>query len=196
MLLKHIWRIEKERRRLQRDTSEYTPPEYGAGSRGTTPATTGDAVSKSATPMLKGLVLRWFAKGKSALELGTGFGLGAAYIASSAKRLDTIDAEWRLSRDTNLYIGTQWGMKFDHALREFSRLSKRFNFVHIDGDHRGTALTRYFEELMPLMLADSVIIMDDVIWSEDMHRGYLKCCTNENVKRHLRIHDLGIIWLK
>ena len=165
--------------------------ETGAGSRGAMSATVGAAIRKAATPMRKGLILRHLARGKYALELGTGFGFGAAYIASTAKNLDTVDAEYELSKDTKLFIGTQWGMKFEHALTEFKRIGKVYQFVHIDGDHTETATINNYLNVLRLMPNGGVIVFD--YWSDGMKLAWKRIAFGQ---RHVSIFGMGILWLK
>ena len=191
--LNQILKIERERRRLWSSEKPFVTPKIGAGHRGTVPTTIGAAVRKAATPMRKGLILRHLAKDKSALELGTGFGFGAAYIATTAKHLDTVDNEWDLSMDTDLFIGTQWGMKFEHALTEFKRIGKVYQFVHIDGDHTETATINNYLNVLRLMPNGGVIVFDDIYWSDGMKRAWKRIAFGQ---RHVSIFGMGILWLK
>lgn len=207
MNLKHIWRIERERRKLIRDKSN----RHGKNPIGTFtpvgPEVIGAFAKKSTTSFWKCLILYGFAlRADKVLELGTGFGLSTSYLAAGCMNFVlSVDADstcrelaWKLLKNT----GLTWNAiceinKFDKTLDWCNREKlNKFDLAYIDGDHTGPALIRYFKKLIPLMSPNGVIIVDDVLWSEDMHRGYLECCTDKNVKRHWKIHDLGVIWLK
>ena len=189
--LNQILKIERERRRLWSNTKPWTPPKPGAGSRGAMSATVGAAIRKAATPMRKGLILRHLARGKYALELGTGFGFGAAYIASTAKNLDTVDNEYMLCKDTKLYIGTQWGMPFEHALTEFRRIKLTYQFVHIAGDNTEHATINNYMNVLRLMPNCGVIVFD--YWSDGMKRAWKRIAFGQ---RHVSIFGMGILWVK
>ena len=206
MLLGHIWRIEKERRRLKRDNTPLVGEKFGAGSKHGKNLTVGDVARYSSTPQWKCLILYWFArKASRVLELGTGLGLSTAYLALGSK-----NGGWSVEADVDI-LRKVWeshnhlpakcrdmhhaGETFDEFL-DTKYGPSNFNLAYIDGDHTGEALIRYFSKLLPLMSSGGVVVCDDVIWSEDMHRGWLACCCNTRVRKHVRIHDLGLIWLK
>ena len=134
-----------------------------------------------------------FRSDKSALELGTGFGFGAAYIASTAKNLDTVDATPRLSNDTDLFIGTQWGMPFEDALAEFKHIGKVYQFAHIDGDHTETATINNYLNVLRLMPNGGIIVFDDIYWSDGMKRAWKRIALGQ---RHVSIFGMGILWVK
>lgn len=200
-LIKHIWRIEKERRRLMRDkTPWWEQSEHGAGSKFAGQRTVGDVARQSTTPFWKCLILYWFARRASiVLELGTGLGLSTAYLAiGGCAELESFDADdkaqeiaKRFVKSSNIFL---YNETFDTALCQSPE--EIYGFAYIDGDHKGENLVRYFKKLLLLMSSKGVILCDDVLWSEDMERGWLRCCCHPDVRRHLRIHDLGILWLK
>ena len=207
MLIKHIWRIERERRRLKHDNTPLHDREiFGAGSKFEKRITVSDIATNSSTPLWKCLILYYFAKrANRVLELGTGLGFSTAYLALGSK-----NGGWSIEADVDI-LRKVWESHnhlpakcrdIHHAGETFDKFldtkygPSNFNLAYIDGDHTGDALVKYFTNLLPLLTPKAVIICDDVIWSEDMHRGYLKCCTGKTVKRHLRIHDFGVIWLK
>ena len=204
-MIRHILRIERERRRLKADTTPWhEQTEHGAGSKfASSPRTVGDVARQSSTPLWKCLILYWFARRADVvIELGTGLGLSTSYLSAGCDWVKTYDlditalniARQHLNKQNPSAISTQ--CDFDSAISMNADQIFYFTLAYIDGDHTGIALKRYFTKLIPLMAPGSVIIIDDVLWSDDMHYGYLECCTNKNVKRHMRIHDLGIIWLR
>jgi predicted O-methyltransferase YrrM len=192
-MLRQIRKIEQERRRLKASTKPFRHPELGANTRGTPVSTVGEAVAKASTPMRKGLLLRHLARDKKALELGTGFGFGAAYIASSAFMLDTVDKEWHYSSDTGLYMGTRWGVSFDHALFEFKRLGKSYDFAHIDGHHTEAATLNNYVKVLNLMPNGGVIAIDDIHWSDGMKRAWNKIKFGQ---RHISVFGMGVVWIR
>lgn len=207
MSLKHIWRIERERRKLIRDKSNRHNKNLTGTFTPVGPEVIGDFAQKSTTSFWKCLILYGFAlRAEKVLELGTGFGLSTSYLAAGCKKFVlSIDADstcrelaWKLLKDTGLEHKSITGVDtFDNALSLCkSHDLIKWDLAYIDGDHTGSALKRYFKKLIPLMAPNSVIIVDDVLWSHDMHDAYLECCTGKNVKRHRKVHDLGVILLR
>jgi len=202
MLIKHILRIERERRRLKRDTTPWQEQTgYGAGSKfASKPRTVGDVASQSTTPLWKCLILYWFARRADfAIELGTGLGFSTAYLVAGINKpysVRSADANTEALFIANdmlnkaiLVSNTLYNTDFDDLLES---APAHYNLAYIDGDHTGAALTRYYLKLIPLMAPKSVIIVDDVLWSKDMKQAWDRLALG---RRHLRIHDLGIIWL-
>jgi hypothetical protein len=66
--------------------------------------------------------------------------------------------------------------------------------LYIDGNHRNEALLNYFSVSLPYAQDNSVMIIDDIRWSEGMLNAWLKICKNEHVKVSLDLQNMGIIF--
>lgn len=111
----------------------------------------------------------------SCLEIGTGFGISAAYQAAALElagqgRLVTVDvapgpaaiaseglAELGLERRVDVLVG-----EAGEVLRSALEASSPVDFALIDADHRPEATLRDFEAVAPHLGAPAVLVFDDV----------------------------------
>jgi predicted O-methyltransferase YrrM len=137
------------------------------------------------------------------IELGTCLGLGTMYLACGNENAKIFTVEdsaplIQLARQnfqnlnfTNIFI--QQG-NFDNVLPVLLKENGKFDLLYIDGNHRKEAVLRYFFTSLPFARANSIIIVDDIRWSEEMYSAWLKLCENENVRLSLDLFKVGIIF--
>jgi predicted O-methyltransferase YrrM len=141
---------------------------------------------------------------RSCLELGTGFGLSAAYQAAAlelnrAGRLVTID------------VSTLWAGVARKGLSELGleRVEVRVgdptqtlvaalescapvDYVFIDSDHQEAATLDTLETILPYLSTEPVIVFDDVGFSTPgMERAWSKIADHPQVSHSLRFGRMG-----
>lgn len=139
------------------------------------------------------------------LELGTNLGLSALYLRSAARSAHFITIEGhdvvaRLARETFRRAALpppdiRCGM-FAEQLPDSLAALGRADFVWIDGDHRGAATVAYFETMLPYLHPDSVVVVGDIHWSEDMEQGWNVLKNHPAVTTSVDLFDVGVLFFK
>jgi len=187
-------RIEAKRAELTSDDAS-TSPSFDPGSEGAEGAFTMErrrttvavAVTlMSLTPIWCTLLLRLVRElePRSCLELGTGFGMSAAYQGAGLELNGTGSL-------TTLEGATEWGDRAARSLAELGLSSvaltsgaiaetlpptaKRLaplDYVYIDAEHQAPATLAAFEALEPHLRDGALVVLDDVDWPDmaDAHR--------------------------
>lgn len=173
--------IEEHRRDLLSSNLTWTPLDLGAGSRKQA-RNLGEAVKRATSHKDKGAFLfRWVNRfqPKSILELGTHVGISSAYLLSgcSSSQLTTIEGDPFLHQNAKDFL-TRFGNRVDVVLGNFDDVlqqilpTKKWDLVVIDGNHKGEALLRYFNQILPHLSSDAWVLMDDIHWSPDMTNAW------------------------
>jgi predicted O-methyltransferase YrrM len=131
------------------------------------------------------------------LELGTSLGLGS----------------WMLSRgNTNAAVTAVEGCPntYNFVKNELSSLSNikcvnasfvhflesnhtHYDVVYIDGDHRGSSVIEMLELLEPTLKDETIIIIDDIRWSEDMLCHWKQIVAMERYHLTMDLFRMGIV---
>jgi predicted O-methyltransferase YrrM len=137
------------------------------------------------------------------IELGTNLGLGAMYMASgnTHARVFTIEGSIALhdkAKDFFLELGytniIALHGNFDEVLPVILKENGKFDLMFIDGNHRKEAMLRYFRASLPFVREHSVMIFDDIRWSEDMLEGWREICRDGRVRFSLDLFHWGIVF--
>jgi predicted O-methyltransferase YrrM len=131
---------------------------------------------------------------RSALELGAGVGLSAAYQAAALElvgdgRLLTLEAaEQRvaLSRETlrELGLGVRAEVRhgrFAEALEPALAELAPIDYAFIDGHHEEEATLRYWGAISPNLARPAVVLFDDIRWSPGMIRAWGTLCHDPQI---------------
>ncbi len=134
------------------------------------------------------------------LELGTSLGVGtmslcSGYEASHVISIDackaTQDVAIQLFKDRKKENVTFIHQKFDHFMDEYR--GKQFDLVFVDGHHSGEALLHYMDRLETMTHQDTIFILDDIRWSEDMQIAFRKIVNDPDYHVTLDLFDIGIV---
>lgn len=198
--------IEALRKELKNDQRIIEVEDFGAGS--VTGAQKNRSIASLARyaakpPKYAQLLYRVVKKYKpaSVIELGTSLGLTTAYLASASdNRVLTMEgsaaiaacARQNLSKlhlnNVDIIEGN-----FDQTLPTLLAGKKKVDFVFIDGNHREEPTIRYFEQLLPLTHNDSILIFDDIHWSEGMEKAWEYIRNHPGVRCSIDLFFIGIV---
>ena len=67
------------------------------------------------------------------------------------------------------------------------------DFAYIDGNHTKEATINYFNLLLPKCNENTVLIFDDINWSEGMREAWQHIKTHERVKLSIDLFFIGIV---
>lgn len=213
-----IDRIESKRMALIDSDDDLTIIDFGTGEDPSRPAAlhgTG-VVSKRPVSQLAGRtskppfwalllfkIIREF-RPSTCIELGTCLGISAAYQAS-AQRLNqkgeiiTLEGSESLAslaiqnlqelglENTQVVVG-----RFIDTLDAVLEENKPIDYVFIDGHHDEKATVAYFEQILPYLAEESIMIFDDISWNLGMRRAWDYIEASDHVKLSLDLHTIGI----
>ncbi|WP_340199191.1 O-methyltransferase [Ascidiimonas sp. W6] len=140
---------------------------------------------------------------KNALELGTSVGLGSVAIATANDKikLTTIEGcpetssiaikQLQKYHITNVQV-------LNKTFEEFLITPQLpvFDLIYIDGNHRKEPTLTYFRKLLNNVHNNSVMILDDIHWSNEMEEAWSEIKKHQKVKVSIDIFKWGILFFR
>lgn len=78
---------------------------------------------------------------------------------------------------------------FDNTLPEILEKIQKIDLAYIDGNHRYAPTMRYFEQCLEYAHPDTVLIFDDIYWSDEMLKAW------EDIKQHPKVRlSIDLFW--
>lgn len=137
---------------------------------------------------------------KNSLELGTSLGVGTFYLASGNLNghVTTIDASCEtqtIAKKQLSSVGLTNITFINSTFNEYfeQKPTPSFDLIFIDGHHNGKALLRYLNLLENNIHDETVIIVDDIRWSDDMFEAWNKLVLDPHYHLSLDLFRMGII---
>lgn len=202
--------IEEQRKKLFNDDSIITVTDLGAGShlnKNRTKKVSQIAKNALKSPILAKLIYRLAknAKAKSAIELGTCLGITTAYLAKADAQAKVVTIEGcpqtaEVARknfqelnleNIELHVGN-----FDLILPDIIAQQPSLDFVYIDGNHRKDATLNYFKWCLPKVNENSLLIFDDIYWSEGMKEAWTEIKNHPDVTVTIDLFWIGLVYFK
>jgi predicted O-methyltransferase YrrM len=167
-----------------------------------------DAAASASAPIDQGRLLfqlvRGFRPGRM-IELGTNIGISGAYIGIGLRfggggQLITLEgsgARLKVAHEVfdELGIGgieTVEG-RFDDVLPEVLERRGPIEAAFLDGNHRLNATLRYFEMLRGHMPSGSLMILDDIRWSDEMLLAWQKVSSSTAAEVAVDLGRTGLL---
>ena len=193
------------RKSLLQDNRMIEVQDYGAGHNGElyTKRKVSDIVrSSSKSPRYCRLLYRLvkYLQPERMIELGTAAGISAYYQCMGNPHAELITLEGSPSiaeiarytlKDCNARVITG---KFDDTLPSLLQEGKKFNYVFIDGHHQGDALIKYFRLILPFLTPESVVVIDDINWSDDMRNAWNELKEDPSMQVSVDLFQLGLLF--
>ena len=144
------------------------------------------------------------------LELGTSLGISTACLALGAlskypdvfvKTIEGSPNTASIAKRNLESLGLSETVKIETGrfsdilettLQEFDSL----DVVYLDGDHRKEPTLSNFKTILPKAHNDTLIILDDIYWSEEMMAAWDEICGMPEVKVSIDLFHLGLIYLR
>lgn len=202
--------IEEQRKKLLYDDAWITVTDLGAGSHlNKNRKKRVREIAKNAlkSPKLAQLIFRLarHSHAEQLTELGTCLGLTTAYLSKARPGASVTTMEGcpqTASRAAQNFrelglnqIDLQVG-NFDTLFPLFIARQDRLDFVYIDGNHREDATLNYFELCLPKVHEHSVLIFDDIYWSEGMKRAWTTIKNHTDVSVTVDLFWIGLVYFK
>ena len=226
ILEEKVWidKIEQLRENLNASATEISLVDYGAGKSdehrtqqdmytGETVTTTVGEVCRSGSksPFWSFLLFNLVREFKPAvcIELGTCLGISALYQAvalslNKADKIVTIEGAKTLAKCAKQNIETI-GLenvrvvadRFQDVLDKVLNESRPVDFAFIDGYHDENATMRYFDQHIPFLANQGVVLVfDDISWSPGMKKAWKKIKVDERIKTSVELRKVGIYLIK
>ena len=137
------------------------------------------------------------------LELGTSLGISTAYMAMAnpQARIITAEGSAAIAGQANKYFQSlqlpsiqQVTGNFDDTLPGILKTLPKLDLGFIDGNHRYEPTVRYFNQLLPSLHANSILIFDDIHWSADMERAWNAIKENNMVQVSIDLFFIGLVF--
>lgn len=203
-------RIEKIRKELLKNKTIISKDDFGAGSKqsNSKEQTIKDITKLSAVKPFTGRLLYRlvnYLKPDSIIELGTSVGVSTCYLAAGNdkskvyslegdKSLVKIAAE-NLNKlglgNVNVICG-DFDTQIPILLSEISKCG----IIFIDGNHTEEATLRYFKYFSEKADSDTLIIFDDIRWSNGMQSAWKNICDDKNVSISVDLFNCGLAFFR
>ena len=202
--------IEALRKALLRDKRVLTIEDLGAGSR--TAATKQRSIEQIAASALKSkkyaqLLFRLVKhyQPTTILELGTSLGITTSYFAKANPDATIFSIEGSkaiadIARENFDKLGVKntelMQGNFDDLLPSVIRHLSTIDLAYIDGNHRYEPTLNYFHQLLSKTANDSILVFDDIHWSEEMERAWAEIKWHPSVQCTVDIFFLGFVFFR
>lgn len=144
-------------------------------------------------------------KPRNLIELGTCLGLTTSYfsLAVPEAKITTMEGcpetattarlNWQKLNlnNINLEVGN-----FDDNLPKVIAKEDFIDFVFIDGNHRKQATLNYFEWCLPKVNDKTVLIFDDIYWSDGMKEAWEEIKNHPDVTVTIDLFWIGLVFFK
>jgi len=202
--------IEKQRKKLLNDDSVLTITDLGAGSQlNKNKQKSVREVAKNAlkTPRLAQLIYR-LAKNhpaKKLIELGTCLGITSAYLAKANPAATIITIEG-CPETANVSYQNFVALELTNIELQVGNFNELFpkeventdllDFVYIDGNHTKEATLNYFNLCLPKIHEGTLLIFDDIYWSEGMKEAWQEIKAHPQVTVTVDLFWIGLVYFK
>lgn len=200
--------LKSYRKALSKDSSLIKMKDFGQGSRvfkGISREVSEIAKVAGMTKKRQKLLFRLGAyfECENILEFGTSLGSGAIALALSNQYAsvhtvegcpETLQKAEEYFKKFNLKNITTHQKTFLEFLSDDT--SKKYDLIFVDGDHNGERTLSYFRSLLGHVHNGSLIIFDDIYWSESMTATWQKIIAHEKVTVSIDTFQWGFVFFR
>jgi predicted O-methyltransferase YrrM len=203
-------RVENLRQQLVRSETLIHVDDLGAGSAvaKTSLRSIGSIARNSAKPKKFGQLFYRMVKEykpQTVLELGTSLGITTSYLASGNPSAKIITMEGaksvaRVAKENFKSLGLSnisvSEGNFDDVLPYVLSTLPSVDLCFIDGNHRKVPTRRYFKQLLPKVHNNSILIFDDIHWSQQMEEAWEMIKAHPSVRCTVDLFFIGIVFFR
>ncbi len=202
--------IEFIRKELKANNNEISVPDFGAGSRKNLNSKRKiSAIARSSLKPKKFSQLLFrivhYYKPQNILELGTSLGITTSYLsfANPGATVTTMEGapEVAAVAKNNFDQLLLSGIKiiegnFDETLPKVLSRESTISFAFIDGNHRKQPTLKYFYQLLNKSTESTILIFDDIHWSEEMEQAWDEIKQHSSVTLSIDLFFIGIVFFR
>jgi len=139
------------------------------------------------------------------IELGTSLGITTAYLATAnpSAQITTIEGSKAIAQKAsenfqklNLTNIQSFQGNFDNLLPSVISHQPSIDLAYIDGNHRYQPTINYFQQLLSQSHNNSILIFDDIHWSEEMEQAWEEIKEHPSVQYTIDIFFLGFVFFR
>jgi predicted O-methyltransferase YrrM len=202
--------VESIRKELLTDDRTITVTDLGAGShinKNSQKRVSDIAAHALKAPKLAQLLYRLVAdiQPQNMIELGTCLGVTSIYLQKAVPKakvytLEGSPATAAVAQDVfnkaglnsiKLVIGN-----FDDTLPGVIDDLDKLDFIFVDGNHQKEATLKYFEWCLPKVHENTLLIFDDIYWSEGMKEAWTEIKAHPQVTVTIDLFWIGLVFFK
>ena len=140
-------------------------------------------------------------RGLTIVELGTSLGVTTAYMAAMDSRNRVVTFEgceavaniakenWKALNINNIECRVG---KID--VEQLTRDIEHLDVAFIDANHTYVSTCEYFDVLAGKVREKSVIVVDDIHYSEEMEKAWKAICADERVTSTIDLYQMGLVF--
>ena len=201
-------KIERERNRFKDSDESIERVDYGAGSVFSTVGKQQKIANIARHALSNPFQCRFlsrlvkYTQAKTVLEFGTSLGISGAYLATGNPEAHVITVEGdpalvirsRKVFETLALINIQiLEGTFESFISTTNDLTP-VDILFLDGNHQSKALLEYYHSLKHLYKPETVIVVDDIYWSEDMKNGWNELIALQEVTQSVDCYHFGLLF--
>lgn len=205
-------KVEALRRKLKKSGEVINLRDFGAGADNqggkTAFRSIADIAGKSSRRRSEGELLMRICRHyqpKRCLEFGTNLGISSLYqlYGLDGGRFISMEGDPQLAAISGEHI-RQFGLNAEIITGEFSEIldhklslpEYRPDYVFLDGNHQYASTLEYVRRLLPNMPENSIMILDDINWSEGMLSAWRKIVEHPEITVSIDLFFMGICFVK
>ena len=203
-------KVETLRHQMMKDKTVIPVQDFGAGSiydkgagRTICSIAANSAKSKKYGQLLYRMVK--FYKPGNILELGTSLGITTTYLAMANPGAKVITLEGAnavasvAKKNLELFKITNVDLiegNFEDTLAPVISRMSFVEFAFIDGNHRREPTERYFQQILPKITHNTILVFDDIHWSSEMEKAWDVIQKHPSVQCSVDLFFMGIIFFQ
>lgn len=136
----------------------------------------------------------------SILEFGTSLGIGTIHFSlgnptGSITTIEGCKETHHIANENFQQVGTTNITSICSTFQSYidTKPTQKFDFLFIDGHHDGKALLSYCEALKPNIHDTTMIIIDDIRWSDSMYEAWERLKNSADYHVSIDLFRMGII---
>jgi predicted O-methyltransferase YrrM len=149
---------------------------------------------------------------RTSLELGTSLGISAFYQSLGIKPaeentfysiegceqtyLKAVENKLQISKKVNLSHLQLLNGNFQEMIPSLLGKVDKLDLVYLDGDHRREAVHQNYSLIKSKLHSDSILIIDDIRWSEGMRKAWRELQELDEVSVSIDLFRMGILFFR
>jgi predicted O-methyltransferase YrrM len=197
---------EKLRAKLLANPTPLQVEDFGAGPRSrhrerTIKEIAGSSLTPQKLSRLYARLARYYAC-KNIIELGTSFGINTLYLAAETKSqvatFEGAPAVASVAKSTFEFAGVNnislVEGNIDHTLPHWLEIHRKIDLAFIDANHRYAATMKYFDLILKKTHFKSIVILDDIHYTDDMERAWNELRQHPLVSASIDVYRSGMLF--